>query len=120
MAIQKLHVRSPVTRYTLEDSYVLSVSENETTFSIHLLAAVRGGNPAPGSAYEYEILVVLGHSTSVDWSKIDMVPKIDPDGSVDFGFVEELAERETHFLFRGECGEFRAELAAPMEYYVLS
>jgi len=119
MSLQPASSSSMLTRYAWADSYVLCVFESAPNFGLLVLAAVKNGIPRNGEAYEYETALILGTSRVLSWTKRDMRVVLDADGSVDFGGVEELAEFEASFHFRGECGEFRAELTAPMEYYVV-
>src|SRR5436189_5381544 len=105
--------------YSLPDSYVLSVFENADRFGVLVLGALLGGQPRRGEAFQYAVILLTGRATRIVWAARDLSPSVDPDGSVDFGFVEEISEYESSFYFHGERIEFRAHLTSHMEYLVL-
>lgn len=99
-----------------EDSYVLSAFENGSDFCFVVLRALRVGRPRPGEAYEYLPTLVTGSAKSTAWLERNPTIHRDPDGTADFGYVISMSETPSDFRFKGECGEFLAQLNARCTY----
>jgi hypothetical protein len=94
----------------LEDSYVLSIN---TKISIQiLLEAVLTENhslytqPLPGEQYCYRrMTVIFPHPQTYDLVLNNISPVADPDGSVDYGNIDEFFMADGKYYLRGEWGE---------------
>ncbi len=94
----------------LEDSYVLSINA-KTSIQI-LLEAVLTGNhslytqPLPGEQYCYRRMTVnFPHPQTYDLVLNNISPIADPDGSVDYGNIDDFFSADGKYYLRGEWGE---------------
>lgn len=94
----------------LEDSYVLSINA-KTSIQI-LLETVLTENhslytqPLPGEQYCYRRMTVnFPHPQTYDLVLNNISPIADPDGSVDYGNIDEFFSADGKYYLRGEWGE---------------
>ncbi len=94
----------------LEDSYVLSIND-KTSIQI-LLEAVLTENhslytqPLPGEQYCYRRMTVnFSHPETYDLVLNNISPIADPDGSVDYGNIDDFFMADDKYYLRGEWGE---------------
>jgi len=94
----------------LEDSYVLSINA-KTSIKI-LLEAVLTENhslytqPLPGEQYCYRRMTVnFPHLQTYDLVLNNISPIADPDGSIDYGNIDEFFMVDDKYYLRGEWGE---------------
>jgi len=94
----------------LEDSYVLSINA-KTSIQIFLEAVLTENHPLytqplPGEQYCYRRMTVnFPHPQTYDLVVNNIGPIADPDGSVDYGNIDEFYRADGKYYLRGEWGE---------------
>lgn len=102
----------------LEDSYLLGI---ETNSAVDMLveAVLRETHPMytppkPGERYSYRTLVIhFPEVKSVEWINKRMTPTRDPDGSVDYGNIDEFHLMDGRYHIKGDWGELAIVSAPP-------
>ncbi|MEG5139065.1 MULTISPECIES: hypothetical protein [unclassified Microcoleus] len=108
----------------LEDSYVLSINA-KTSIQI-LLEAVLTENhslytqPLPGEQYCYRRMTInFPHPQTYDLVVNNISPIADPDGSIDYGNIDEFFRADSKYYLRvGEWGELTIVSDPPMIFDV--
>lgn len=94
----------------LEDSYVLSINA-KTSIQIPLEAVLTENHslytqPLPGEQYCYRRMTVnFPHPQTYDLVLNNISPIADPDGSVDYGNIDEFFMADGKYYLTGEWGE---------------
>ncbi len=102
----------------LEDSFVLSI-EPSFDFTIELEAVLLPGHPlykTPEFNEKYcyaHQSIIFPKIESVDWSRKEMDPILDLDGSTDFGNIDSFYEEDGSFYLEGEWGAVKITSSLP-------
>ncbi|MEG3894755.1 MULTISPECIES: hypothetical protein [unclassified Microcoleus] len=103
----------------LEDSYVLSINA-KTSIQILLEAVVTENHslytqPLPGEQYCYRRMTVnFPHPQTYDLVLNNISAIADPDGSVDYGNIDDFFMADDKYYLRGEWGELTIVSAPPL------
>lgn len=95
----------------LEDSYVLSINANTISIQILLEAVLTENHPLytpalSGEQYCYrQMTVYFPHPQTYDLVLNNIRPIADPDGSVDYGNIDDFFMEDDKYYLRGEWGE---------------
>ncbi len=95
----------------LEDSYVLSINANTISIQILLEAVLTENHPLytpalSGEQYCYrQMTVKFPHPQTYDLVLNNISPIADPDGSVDYGNIDDFFREDDKYYLRGEWGE---------------
>jgi hypothetical protein len=95
----------------LEDSYVLSINANTISIQILLEAVLTENHPLytpalSGEQYCYrQMTVKFPHPQTYDLVLNNISPIADPDGSVDYGNIDDFFMADDKYYLRGEWGE---------------
>ena len=95
----------------LEDSYVLSINANTISIQILLEAVLTENHPLytpalSGEQYCYrQMTVKFPHPQTYDLVVNNISPIADPDGSVDYGNIDDFFMADDKYYLRGEWGE---------------
>lgn len=95
----------------LEDSYVLSINANTISIQILLEAILTENHPLytpalSGEQYCYrQMTVYFPHPQTYDLVLNNISPIADPDGSVDYGNIDDFFMADDKYYLRGEWGE---------------
>jgi hypothetical protein len=95
----------------LEDSYVLGIHPSTSGFRIRIEAVLTENHflytrPLPGEKYCYRRMTIKfshPHTYNLVLQNINPIP--DPDGSVDYGNIDEFFSDDGKYYLRGEWGE---------------
>lgn len=102
----------------LEDSYVLKI-ETGPMVEIIVEAVLRDSHPLyeapkPGEQYCYRTgKIIFPLVRNFHWVKKNMVPTIDPDGSADYGNIDEFYLLDGAYRILGQWGELNIESEPP-------
>lgn len=95
----------------LEDSYVLSINANTISIQILLEAVLTENHPLytpalSGEQYCYrQMTVYFPHPQTYDWFLKKISAIADPDGSLDYGNIDDFFMADDKYYLRGEWGE---------------
>ncbi|MEG3959983.1 hypothetical protein [Microcoleus sp. herbarium2] len=95
----------------LEDSYVLSINDNTISIQILLEAVLTENHPLytpalSGEQYCYrQMTVKFPHPQTYDLVVNNIRPIADPDGSVDYGNIDDFFMEDDKYYLTGEWGE---------------
>lgn len=108
---KQYHLITSLKNIYLEDSYVLGIHEKKQSIKFDLDAVLTEDHelyqpPKPSEKYCYhKINLVFENASSIEWLKRENISYEDPDGTVDFGNIDNFEFDKHGFYLLGDWGE---------------
>lgn len=107
--------------YYLEDGFVLKLVSTKDKVEFDLEVVLRASHPQFHSPYDGEqhcygfAKLTFHNPRSVHWERVRIAPMLDPDGTIDFGNIDQLwlDPEAGYFYLDGDWGAVRIEGDCP-------
>jgi len=106
--------------YYFEDSYIERIVWTENNLTFTLLVVLRESHerytepPADEQHCYHKATLEFRDVSRCEWQSLNIVPVIDPDGSMDFGNLDSFVCTKGRYQLSGEWGQVEVESAVPV------